>query len=63
MGNKIQNITNTLDNLEARWQAEKEYEDFSEYKNVMKNVVDGEINYEQFCAIAGIDSKTRKWTE
>jgi len=26
-------------------------------------VVDGEINYEQFCEIAGIDSKTRKWTE
>jgi hypothetical protein len=36
---KIDQIVKTFDSLEARWEDEKEYEDFREYQQVAKKAV------------------------
>jgi hypothetical protein len=36
---KLDAIVNTMVNLYCRWQDEKEYEDFEDYKNVVKKML------------------------
>lgn len=37
LNQKTEKLVQTFDSLEARWQDEKQYEDFNDYRTAMKN--------------------------